>query len=120
MGDEQRTDEQFTVEHQPEHNRYALLDGDTVAGVAEYQDRDTDTGRNRIFHHTEVDPAYGGRGLAGVLVTGALEDSTADDATTIVPVCSYVQRFVAKHPEFAGRVADSSAEDMNALDRLAD
>ena len=47
-----------------EAGRYIIaVDGKTV-GFADFADRDD----QRVFYHTEIDPAYGGRGLATILV----------------------------------------------------
>lgn len=59
---------------------------------------DDEQGR-RIFFHTEVDAAYGGRGLATILVQQAL-DATRSDARRIVPICELVAAFVGKHREY--------------------
>ena len=85
------------------------VDGE-VAGFAEYVDR---PGR-RIFHHTEIDPAFGGRGLAGVVVEHALT-ATRDAGLRIVPVCSYVQRWVEKHPQWQESVDKPRPDDLEAL-----
>ncbi len=68
-----------------------------VAGHADFRDRDG----TRIFHHTEVDEQYGGRGLGTALVRGAVE-ATRADGTLIVPVCPMVKAFLEKNSdEFA-------------------
>ncbi|BBZ50326.1 N-acetyltransferase [Mycobacterium heidelbergense] len=78
-----------------EEGRYTIaVEGKTV-GLAEFADR----GDQRVFYHTEVDPAYGGRGLASILVEAAL-DAARDDGKRIVPVCSMVVTVLKKHPEF--------------------
>ncbi|PRC58255.1 N-acetyltransferase, partial [Mycobacterium sp. ITM-2017-0098] len=48
---------------------------------------------------TEIDEAFGGRGLATILVGEALE-STRADGLRIVPVCSMVAGYLKKHSEF--------------------
>jgi uncharacterized protein len=70
------------------------VDGTTV-GKAFYEERDG----TRVFTHTEVDEAYGGRGLATILVTEALQ-ATKDAGLRIVAVCPMVAAFVDKHHEF--------------------
>lgn len=70
------------------------VEGKTV-GLADYADR----GDQRVFYHTEVDPAFGGRGLASILLKEAL-DATRADGKRIVPVCSMVGTVLKKHPEF--------------------
>ena len=77
-------DGQFTI----------AVDGQAV-GLAAYVDR----GNQRVFHHTEIDPAYGGRGLATILVEEAL-NATRDSGKRIVPECSMVATVLKKHPEF--------------------
>jgi predicted GNAT family acetyltransferase len=64
-------------------------------GHADYADR----GDQRVFYHTVVDPEYGGRGLATILVEGALTGAR-DAGKRIVPVCSMVVTVLNKHPEF--------------------
>ena len=77
-------DGQFTI----------AVEGQAV-GLAAYVDR----GNQRVFHHTEIDPAYGGRGLATILVEEAL-NATRDAGKRIVPECSMVAAVLKKHPEF--------------------
>lgn len=50
----------------------------------------------RIFFHTEVDPEFGGRGLAGLLVREALADSIRKNLT-VVPVCPLFARHLRTH-----------------------
>jgi uncharacterized protein len=78
-----------------EKGRYTIaVEGKTV-GLADFVDR----GDQRVFHHTEVDPAYGGRGLATILVEEAL-NAARDEGKRVVPVCSMVVTVLKKHPEF--------------------
>jgi uncharacterized protein len=78
-----------------EHQKYTItVEGKTV-GHADYADR----GDQRVFYHTVVDPEFGGRGLATILVERALS-ATRDEGKRIVPVCSMVETVLKKHPEF--------------------
>ena len=78
-----------------ERQRYTIaVDGETV-GFAEFADR----GEQRVFYHTVIDPAFGGRGLATILVKEAL-DATRADGKRIVSACSMVDTVLKKHPEF--------------------
>lgn len=70
------------------------VDGKTV-GLAAFREHDG----QRIFHHTEVDSEFGGRGLATVLVGEALA-ATRADGLRIVAVCPLVAAYVKKHQEF--------------------
>lgn len=77
------------------HRTYTIaVEGKTV-GHADYADRDN----QRVFYHTVVDPEYGGRGLATILVEAAL-NGARDAGKRIVPVCSMVGTVLKKHPEF--------------------
>ncbi len=80
-----------------EEGRYTIaVDGKTV-GLADFADRDN----QRVFYHTEIDPAYGGRGLATILIEEALNEARSE-GKRVVPVCSMVVTVLKKHPEFDG------------------
>ncbi|MCR2824428.1 GNAT family N-acetyltransferase [Microbacterium sp. zg.Y909] len=66
-----------------------------VAGRADFID--APEGRaERIFFHTEVDPAYGGRGIGVLLLREALADSIRR-GVTVVPVCPLFARHLTRH-----------------------
>ncbi|NLU83412.1 GNAT family N-acetyltransferase [Rhodococcus sp. HNM0569] len=91
------------VTNAADQNRYEVRVGAELAGVADYVERDTDRGRERIFFHTEIGEQFGGRGLGGTLVEYALTD-TARSGERIVPVCEFVASWLDKHPDFTGDV----------------
>lgn len=70
------------------------VDGQAV-GLAAFGDRDG----QRVFFHTEVDDAFGGRGIATVLVGEALT-ATRAEGLRVVAVCPLVSAYVKKHHEF--------------------
>lgn len=93
MSTTDRTGAQTTVS--AETDRFTIaVEGRTV-GLMDFIDRD---GR-RIFPHTEIQPAFEGRGLATILVSVALE-ATRDAGLRIVPACSMVSGYITKHPEY--------------------
>ena len=104
------TEEQVAaaVVDQPDRHRYALLVDDEVVGFARYVRR----GGRIIFVHTEVDPAWGGKGLGSVLARGALDAARAEGAP-IVPLCPFIAAYVDEHPEYQDLV------DVDAMDYLA-
>ena len=59
-----------------------------------------------VFLHTEVPPAFRGRGIGENLVKGAL-DAARREGLRVVPVCPFVKAYLRKHPE-AGDVPGSS------------
>jgi len=93
----------ITVRHNPERERFELLDAGNVIGKAAYKEYDGGESPQRIFYHTVVNEEYGGQGLAGRLATAAL-DSTVEAGSGIVPVCPFIKKFLAKHPEYLGSV----------------
>ncbi len=91
----------LVIVQSPERGRYEAWDGDTLAGVAEYEDYGDGT---REFLRTEVDSTYEGRGVAGQLARGALEDTRAQGRLAR-PLCSYIANYIERHPEFEDLVA---------------
>jgi len=82
----------FTVTRNDDASRYEIRSGDTLAGFAAY---DLRPGVIR-FIHTEVDPAFQGQGLAGILAKDALTDAVAA-GETIVPLCPYIAKYLTTH-----------------------
>lgn len=82
----------------------ALVDGDH-AGYAFY----TDEPGLRHFTHTKVDDAFGGQGVGAKLVGSAL-DNTRANGLSVVAECSYVAKFIDRHPDYQDLLAQSSAE----------
>ena len=82
------------VSDAPDAQRYeARLDGE-LAGVLEYMLK-----RGRIaLVHTEVAPAFEGRGVATSLARFALDDARAR-GLRVIASCPYVRAYLAKHPE---------------------
>ena len=100
---------------------YVVRISDGVAvGRAEFIDSPDGDVAERIFFHTEVDPAFGGRGLAGVLMQVALEDSIRE-GRGIVPVCPLFARHLSRHgTEFVatgGRFRSPERADVFAVGR---
>lgn len=81
-----------TVTRNDDASRYEITVGDVLAGFAEF---DLRPGAIR-FTHTEVDPAFQGRGLAGILAKAALTDAAAT-GEAIVPLCPYIAKYLETH-----------------------
>ncbi|ABM10912.1 MULTISPECIES: GNAT family N-acetyltransferase [Mycolicibacterium] len=95
-----------------ESDRFSISVDGKKAGFTEYVDFG-DHRNQRIFPHTEIDDAFGGRGLATILVGEALE-ATRTAGLRIVPVCEMVAGFIDKHPEFKD-VVDPVTADVEQL-----
>jgi uncharacterized protein len=88
-----RTGARATVKREPDHFTISV-EGRQV-GLADFSDR---AGR-RSFFHTEVDPAFQGRGLATILVAHALEATRADGLRIVAP-CSMVADYIDRSGEY--------------------
>jgi predicted GNAT family acetyltransferase len=91
-----------TVADAPEASRYEISVDGELAGFAEYRLRD----ELITFTHTEVADAYEGQGLAGELVTHALDDARSR-GLAVHPQCPYVRSFIAKHPDYLDLVPEA-------------
>ncbi len=89
------------IEDNSTHNRFDLFVADELIGILGY--RDADDG-SMAFMHTVVIEEFGDRGWAGVLVRGAL-NTARDRGWRVVPICTYVRRYLARNPEFLDLVA---------------
>lgn len=78
-----------------------IVDGEVIGSTHYEVERD---GVHR-YVHTEVDPAHGGKGYAGILVRSAL-DAEREAGHHIIAQCPYVKKFVAENPEYADLLAE--------------
>jgi len=85
------------------------VDGQTV-GLARFVDHDD----HRVFVHTEVQPAFEGRGLATVLIAEALT-ATRADGLRIVALCPMVAAYLKKHHDFDDIVDRPTREIIDSL-----
>ncbi|HLN76550.1 MAG TPA: GNAT family N-acetyltransferase [Nocardioidaceae bacterium] len=82
----------ISVRENPDQSRYEIYDGETLAGFSEYKL----TGERIAFIHTEVAPAFGGRGLAKRLVAEELDEARRR-GLAVLPFCPFVRSFIAKN-----------------------
>jgi len=89
------------IRHDAEEQRFvAEIDG--AEAVVEYRRSDDHT---LDLFRTYTPDALRGRGIAGRIVEVALEHAQAG-GLRVIPTCPYVARFIEKHPEYQGLVAD--------------
>ncbi|MDL9936129.1 GNAT family N-acetyltransferase [Gordonia sp. ABSL1-1] len=92
------------ISHSPAQERYeaVLASGDVTAlddvvvGYVDYVSEPYQV----VLTHTVIREQYSGHGYAAELVRAVLEDIRAN-GKQVVPVCSYVQRFIERHPEYS-------------------
>ena len=83
------------IRFEKEHNRAVAYDGTEHIGECEF----AVFGGNWNVYHTGVNPAYGGRGIAGDLVRCVMEQARAEQKK-IIPTCSYVRKVFDTRPEY--------------------
>ena len=89
------------VERNDGASRYEIWVGDVLGGFTEFA---PDSHGRLVFPHTEVDPAFKGQGLGGILVERALAD-VASRGERIVPRCPFVVRYLHRN-EVPGLAVD--------------
>jgi predicted GNAT family acetyltransferase len=83
-----------------EKNRYELLDGEQLVGIAEYRD----SGDAVALVHTEIFDAYAGNGHGSTLARQTLDDLRRENKR-VVPRCSFMVDYIARHPEYRDMLA---------------
>lgn len=92
-----------------ERTRYELLVDGEVAAFVQYSMR----GGRLLLLHTEVDKSHQGEGLASTLIRGVLDDVRLR-GIPLVPICSFVDRFIQKHPDYDDLVDHEMFDAINA------
>ncbi len=89
-------DDTLRIELAPEQNRYEAHLGDRLAGFAEYI-----LSKGLItFTHTEVDPAFEGRGIGSTLARAALDDVRAKGDRKVMPMCPFIKEWIGRHEDY--------------------
>jgi predicted GNAT family acetyltransferase len=88
-----------TVTDNPGAHRFEITVDGKVAGFAAYQ-RD---GSTVSFTHTEIEPAFEGKGLGSALARGAL-DATRAEGRSVLPFCPFIRGYLARHADYADLV----------------
>jgi uncharacterized protein len=92
--------DELTVINNAEKGRFEVRLGDDVA-FTEYRR----LSNGILFPHTEVPPAFEGKGVGGKIVRTALEWARAE-GQKVMPTCPFVAGYIRKHPEFHDLVHD--------------
>jgi predicted GNAT family acetyltransferase len=88
-------DPEINVRDAPEQHRFEIWVDGVLAGFTVYRSQPD----RYTFVHTEIDPAFGGRGLASVLIKAAL-DEMRDRGIAVLPQCPFVLRYISRHTEY--------------------
>lgn len=79
------------IQFEQEKQRAAAYDSATLIGRCEVQMSDT----TWTITHTEVDPSYGGQGIARKLVLCVAEQAEKVDVK-VIPACSYAETVLSQ------------------------
>ena len=82
--------------------RYEATSDGELAGFVDYRL----AGTRRILLHTEVPPAFGGRGIGAALARHILEEARSAGAWVTVK-CPFIQAYLVRHPEYADIVTSA-------------
>lgn len=84
----------YNVHHNPNEMRFEIRVGNEIAELLYQMDGDM-----IIFHHTFVPPALEGQGIGSQLAKTGLEYAKTN-SLRVVPVCSFVEAYIRRHPEY--------------------
>ena len=87
----------------PDAGRYEMVIDGVVAGHVRYRREGTRTD----LAYLEIDPTRRGHGL-GARLAAALLDVERAAGHTVVPMCSFIARYIADHPEYADLVDETA------------
>ena len=83
------------VVHDSDNHRFEIFLDSSRVGLMDYV-----VNQDEIhLVHTEVNPEHQGKNLAAILVRESLQDIRDTGDKKVVPVCSYVVKYMEKHPE---------------------
>jgi len=88
------------VRHNREAARYEALEDGAVIGFAVYQLTD----ELIVFTHTEVDPAFEGRGIGSLIARYALDDVRRDGSRRVLPLCPFIKAWIGRHQDYVDLV----------------
>ncbi|WP_404386603.1 N-acetyltransferase [Knoellia locipacati] len=77
-------------------NRYEAHVGGDLAGIAAYQLTD----ELIVFTHTEVEPAFEGRGIGSALAQFALDDVREAGTRKVLPLCPFIKGWIERHRDY--------------------
>jgi predicted GNAT family acetyltransferase len=94
--EETKSVSEIEIKHKPEQDQFEVQLGDQ-AGVLQYQI----LGNRMLITHTEVPPAFEGRGIGSALARAGL-DYARERGLEVVPLCSFIAAYIKRHPEYQG------------------
>ena len=87
------------VRDNPSDHRYDVFVDRDLAGFTAYRTEPDLV----IFTHTEIDPAYEGRGVGSALARAALDD-VRSQGKHVIPQCPFIAGYIHRHDEYVDLV----------------
>ncbi|QMU70709.1 GNAT family N-acetyltransferase [Streptacidiphilus sp. P02-A3a] len=88
------------VTDNPRADRYEARVGGVLAGIAQY----VRSGGLIAFVHTEVEPEFEGRGVAGALARTSLDAARAE-GSKVLASCPFYAGWIDRHPDYQDLLA---------------
>ena len=96
--------EQVVVTRNEDEHRWEARIGGELAGFAAYRQTDELV----VFTHTEVDPAFEGKGVGGALARHALDEVEAEGTRKVMPLCPFIKAWIRRHRDYIPLVYGAS------------
>ena len=90
------------VTDNPDRMHFEVSVDGQLAGFAAYRLRGDDV---IVFSHTEIDDAYSGQGMGGILARGALDQVRAAGKRGVVALCPFISAWIKRHPDYQDLLA---------------
>ena len=97
------SDDVVVTRNEDEH-RWEARVGGKPAGFAAYRLTDELV----VFTHTEVDPAFEGRGVGSALARAALDEVAGEGTRKVMPRCPFIKAWIGRHPDYVPLVHGAS------------
>ena len=91
------------IYHNTQAERFEIQLGEHLAVLEYHLD-----GGDLFFTHTGVPPALEGQGIGGRLAQAGLEYAK-EKAYRVVPLCSFIDAYIRRHPEYLDLVKKKDA-----------
>jgi predicted GNAT family acetyltransferase len=92
-------EQELRIVDSADERRYEAYVGDRLAGLVTYRLRPGQI----VFLHTEVLPAFEGRGIGSRLAAGVLDDARVR-GLTVFPRCPFIAAYIRRHLQYADLV----------------
>lgn len=89
----------ITITNNPTAHRYEASIGGELAGYCEYNL----LSEAIMFTHTEVLPAFEGKGVGSAIAKHVLDEARAQ-GKHVIPVCQFIAGWIRKHRDYADLV----------------